>query len=145
MELSPEQRGAAEACGCVMLPATDDQIARLTMQRRIFSVDGRPCLITRHGSGFYETHGTLSAILAAAPHRTTARNAAEAPPAFAPEPSPRAEAAEAEAEAAADLLAEVEASGGNEGSKVRMIKRRTSQPRTPRWSNAGAERRGRMK
>ena len=30
LELSPEQRGAAEACGCVMLPATDDQIARLT-------------------------------------------------------------------------------------------------------------------
>ena len=59
LELTPDQLRAAEACGCVFLPATDEQVGRLSMQRRVFRIDGRPFLATRDGGGFFETHATL--------------------------------------------------------------------------------------
>lgn len=64
LELTHEQRAAAEACGCAFIPATDEQVRRLTMQRRVFRSDGRAVLAMREG-GYFETHGTLAALLAA--------------------------------------------------------------------------------
>ncbi len=63
MELTPDQRAAAEACGCVFLPATDEQVGRLSMQRRVFRIDGKPFMATRDGGGFFETQGTLSVLI----------------------------------------------------------------------------------
>ena len=63
MELTSDQRAAAEACGCVFLPATDEQVGRLSMQRRIFRVGGKPFMATRDGGGFFETQGTLSVLI----------------------------------------------------------------------------------
>ncbi len=61
MELTPGQLRAARARGCVLTPATDDQVRRLSMQRRIFQVDGLPFVAAR--DGFFETHGTLAALI----------------------------------------------------------------------------------
>ena len=63
MELTPDQLAAARACGCVFLPATDEQVGRLSMQRRVFRIDGRPFVATRDGGGFFETHGTLTLLI----------------------------------------------------------------------------------
>ncbi len=63
MELTPEQRATAEACGCVFLPANDEQVGRLSMQRRVFRIDGRPFVATRDGGGFFETHATLLPLI----------------------------------------------------------------------------------
>jgi hypothetical protein len=62
MELTQEQVEAAKACGCAFFPATEAQVARLSMQRRIFTLDGRPFVATRDGGGFYETHATLALL-----------------------------------------------------------------------------------
>ena len=62
MELTREQRAAAEACGCALVPATEEQVRRLTMQRRVFRLDGEPVLATRDG-GYFETHGTLATLI----------------------------------------------------------------------------------
>ena len=62
MELTRDQRAAAEACGCALVPATEEQVRRLTMQRRVFRLDGEPVLATRDG-GFFETHATLAALI----------------------------------------------------------------------------------
>ena len=58
MELTPNQHRAARACGFTFFPATEAQVQRLTMQRRIFRIDGLPCMATRDGA-YWETHGTL--------------------------------------------------------------------------------------
>ncbi len=63
MELTREQRAAAEARGCVFLPATEAQVARMSMQRRVFRVGGKPFMATRDGGGFFETHGTLALLV----------------------------------------------------------------------------------
>lgn len=63
MELTPDQLGAARACGCVLSPATDDQVRRFAMQRRVFRIDGQPFVATRGGGGLFETHGTLAALI----------------------------------------------------------------------------------
>ena len=63
MELTPDQRAAAEACGCVFLPATDEQVGRLSMQRRVFRIHGSPFVATRDGGGFFETHATLARLI----------------------------------------------------------------------------------
>ena len=63
MELTPDQRTAAEACGCVFLPATDEQVERLSMQRRVFRIDGEPFVATRDGGGFFETFGSLLPLI----------------------------------------------------------------------------------
>ncbi|MBD0275177.1 MAG: hypothetical protein ICV73_25035 [Acetobacteraceae bacterium] len=61
MELTPDQLAAALACGCALAPATEDQVRRLSAQRRVFRFEGRPLVATR--DGFLETHGTLSALI----------------------------------------------------------------------------------
>ena len=63
MDLTEEQVEAAKACGCAFLPATGAQVALLSMQRRVFHVDGKPFMATRDGGGFFETHGTLSLLV----------------------------------------------------------------------------------
>jgi hypothetical protein len=63
VDLTEEQVEAAEACGCAFFPATDAQVARLSMQRRIFHVDGERFMVTRDGGGFFETHGTLTLLI----------------------------------------------------------------------------------
>ena len=63
LELTPDQLRAARACGCVFLPATDEQVGRLSMQRRVFRIDGEPFVATRDGGGFFETHGTLLPLI----------------------------------------------------------------------------------
>ncbi len=89
MELTRDQRAAAEARGCAFVPATEEQVRRLTMQRRVFRLDGEPVLATRDG-GYFETHGTLATLierLAAVPAgRGAAASGAE--PAAASGPGP---------------------------------------------------------
>ena len=63
MELGREQVEAAEAHGCAFVPAGEAQVARLTMQRRIFTLGGRPFVATRDGGGFLETHATLARLI----------------------------------------------------------------------------------
>lgn len=63
MDPTREQVAAAEACGCAFLPATDAEVARLSMQRRVFTLDGRPFLATRDGGGFHKTHATLARLI----------------------------------------------------------------------------------
>jgi hypothetical protein len=62
LDLTREQLAAARAAGCAFFPATEIQVQRLTMQRRIFRLDGKPFMVTRDG-GFYETHGTLLRLI----------------------------------------------------------------------------------
>ena len=63
MDLTQEQVEAAKACGCAFLPATEAQVALLSMQRRVFRLGGEPFVATRDGGGFMETHGTLSLLV----------------------------------------------------------------------------------
>ena len=60
MELTEEQVEAARARGCAFLPAGEAQVARLAMQRRVFTLDGEPFVATRDGGCFLETHATLA-------------------------------------------------------------------------------------
>lgn len=62
MHLSPEDIAAAEACGVNFLPASDAQVQRMAMQRKIFYRAGEPILATR-GDGFFETVGTLQQLI----------------------------------------------------------------------------------
>ena len=63
MALTQEQVEAAEARGCAFLPATDEQVGRLSMQRRVFRIEGRPFVATRDGGGFFETYATLLPLI----------------------------------------------------------------------------------
>jgi hypothetical protein len=78
LDLTRDQLAAAEACGCTTVPATDDHVRRLTVQRRIFRIDGRPHLVVR--GGYNETHATLAALLerhrGGPPHRAAEPSAA---------------------------------------------------------------------
>jgi CspA family cold shock protein len=65
MELTREQYEMARACGCTFFPASEAQVARLSMQNRIFVLNGKPFMATRDGGGFYETHGTLARLIEA--------------------------------------------------------------------------------
>ena len=101
MELTPDRRAAAEACGRVFLPATDEQVGRFSMQRRVFRIDGKPFVATRDGGGFFETHATLLPLIGGqAPGRE--RGAGETPQ----------EAAAADAEVAAEISTEQGAARG---------------------------------
>jgi len=62
VELTPEQASVARACGFAFFPATKVQVQRLTMQKRIFRLDGQPFLATRDGT-YWETHGTLMRLI----------------------------------------------------------------------------------
>jgi hypothetical protein len=63
LELTPDHLRAAQTCGCVFLPATDAQVQRLSMQRRIFRIGGEPFVATRDGGAFLETHATLLPLI----------------------------------------------------------------------------------
>ena len=63
MDLTEEQVEAAKACGCAFLPATEAQVAVLSMQRRVFRIGSNSFVATRDGGGFMETHGTLSLLI----------------------------------------------------------------------------------
>ena len=63
MELTQEQFDAAAACGCNFVPADEAQVARLSMQRRIFTRNGKPFVATRDAGGFHETHTTLALLI----------------------------------------------------------------------------------
>lgn len=76
LDLTREQLEAAEACGCALLPATEAQVGRLTPQRRIFRLDGRP-FVARRPDGFLETHAhPRAADRGPAPHGPDATTAA---------------------------------------------------------------------
>jgi hypothetical protein len=51
MDRRPGQVRAARAAGCTFIAATENQLARLTLRRRIFRIDRVP---HRAGSGVYE-------------------------------------------------------------------------------------------
>jgi DNA-binding protein H-NS len=63
LKLSHDRIAAAKACGIEFPPASPAQVQRLSMQRRVFEIDGRPHLATRDG-GFFETAGTLERLIA---------------------------------------------------------------------------------
>ena len=96
MNLTPEQITAAKAIGCAFFPATEMQVQRLTMQQRVFRVDGKPFLVSRDGS-YYETIGTLRALLAAAAVQARPPQNATVPQDVSrqsePDPAPEAEPA----------------------------------------------------
>jgi hypothetical protein len=62
LHLSPEDIAAAEACGINFLPASEAQVQRLAMQRKVFYRAGEPILATR-GDGLFETAGTLQQLI----------------------------------------------------------------------------------
>ena len=62
MNLSPDQVSAAEFAGVQFLPATPDQIQRLSMQRKVFRVGETAVLATRDGS-LFETAATLTSLI----------------------------------------------------------------------------------
>ena len=121
MELTPDQLRAAEACGCVFLPATDEQVGRLSMQRRVFRIDGRPFMATRDGGGFFETHATLLPLIGGqAPGRE--RGSEESG-------ETAQEAAAADAVAAAEIATEQRGAAGGGAQVVR--RGAAARPRVP--------------
>jgi hypothetical protein len=123
VKLTPEQFKAAKACGCTFFPASEAQVHRFAMQRRIFSIDGQPFVATRDGGGFYETHATLALLIgnqAATGERTSEETVREA------------EAADAET--AGELAAENNA-GRNRAQVVRN--RSSARPRAPWRGSTG--------
>ena len=118
MDLTQEQVEAAQSCGCVFFPATEAQVARLSMQRRIFTLDGKPFLATRDGGGFFETHATLALLIE---NRKPGREPR-------PEETPK-EAEAADAKAAREIVAERGAPGDG-GAQV-VPRRNSARPRAP--------------
>lgn len=118
MELTQDQIAAAQASGCTFLPASDEQVARLTMQRRIFTIDGRPHVATRNDGAVKETHGAVALLIAgeAAPVQETTQ-----------------EALAADAEAALAMAGETAAARGG-AQVVRRGAAAAARPRAP-WRN----------
>ena len=56
------RRAVPRLPNCAFFPATELQVQRLTMQRRIFTVEGKRYLVSRDGS-YFETAGTLRALI----------------------------------------------------------------------------------
>ena len=135
MQLTNEQAETARAEGCRFVPATEAQVRQFSMQRRVFTIDGAPYLAARQ-DGFYETAGTLLALIASAQRR----QAAAAPPAPeepapkepAPEPqletAPVAEAAIVEAEPEPDIEDEGDADLDDAVEPLPRIATRAPQP-----------------
>lgn len=113
MELTPQQIAAAKARGCTFLPATEEQVARLTMQRRIFTIDGQPHVAVRQDEAVKETHGAIALLIQGETPRVD-------------EITPQA----AEAEATLELAGE---SGTSRGGA--QVMRRAGRPRAP-WRGA---------
>src|SRR5215210_5846908 len=63
LRLLYDKVAAARACGIEFPPASPAQVQRLSMQRKVFEIDGQPHLATRDGS-FFETAGTLECLIA---------------------------------------------------------------------------------
>ncbi len=142
LELTPDQLRAARACGCALAPATEDQVRRLSMQRRIFCIGGMPFVAARDG-GFFETHGTLAALIEKhRPWATTERGAeADVTPAQEAAPTP----AQVELDDTGTLAAALGAPTPAEPEVARAernVRRRAaatpSKPRSPRASAAPA-------
>jgi hypothetical protein len=156
LHLTPEQVAAARALGCSFQPATQADIARLTVQRRVFHIDGEPVLATR--DGFLETAGTLAVLiaeglirqrdLAAGQATGEGRGVPDAAPPASPDPTP-VPAPPATPEPPAPPLAPApmppHPEGGADGSLSprTLAAGRSPRPRQPRWLTAGATRRGR--
>ena len=122
MQLTQEQLQAARARGIDFHPATAEQVARLTMQRRIFLLpDGQPHVGSRNGT-VWETHGAVARLIE--------DEAAAQPLAMA---ETLQEAAAADVETAVAMAAE---KGSGRGAQV--IKRG---PGRPRGAWGGAKRR----
>jgi hypothetical protein len=122
LKLSPQQVAAAKARGFALFPASQSQIDRMTMQRRIFEVEGRPHVVSRDGV-YYETHATLAPTLAHLP----AEPVATAPEPSAPaEPPPPPAAALAEPPAAPEPAeaAAAEEAGAEDSTDPRAPRRR---------------------
>jgi hypothetical protein len=115
MELTPEQIAAARARGCTFLPATEEQVARLTMQRRIFTIDGQPHVAIRQDEAVKETHGAVALLIDGGTSRSEETSQ---------------QAAAAEAEVTLELAGETAA--GRSGAQV---VRRAGRPRAP-WRGA---------
>jgi hypothetical protein len=112
MELTQDQLEAAKASGCTFFPATEGQVARLAMQRRIFTIAGKPFVATRDGGGFHETHATL-ALLLEAHERGAASDAGET----------------VQEAAAADAASEQEIAGERGGGGAQEVRRRSAATR----------------
>ena len=120
MELTHEQVEAAKACGCTFFPASEAQVARLSMQRRIFTLDGRPFVATRDGGGFHETHATLALLI---------ETHGKGGPPDAGETAQEAEAADAATER------EIAGERGAGGAQEVRRRRAATRPRAP-WRGA---------
>ncbi|WP_132289756.1 hypothetical protein [Roseicella aquatilis] len=116
MHLTQDQFEAAKASGCIFFPATEGQVARLAMQRRIFIIAGKPFVATRDGGGFHETHATL-ALLLEAYGRGVASDAGET----------------VQEAAAADAASEQEMAGERGAGGAQEVRRRpgTTRPKAP--------------
>jgi hypothetical protein len=121
VELTEEQVAAARARGCVFFPASPEQVARLSMQRRVFTLGGRPFVATRDGGGFHETHATLARLIAPGAPDPSGGGAGETVP----------EAEAADAASAQEIAGERGAGGAQEVRRPRAAAR----PRPP-WRGA---------
>lgn len=152
LDLSSDQVSAAEFVGVEFVPASPDQVNRLSMQRKIFRIDGAPMLATRDG-GFFETAATLTGLIAEGETQRrdmlswqvadTARapepeaELAPVPAAAPPLPPPAAPAEEAVAAIAQPQLGPLDVAPASAEAYQRRA-------RQQRWVTAGAERRGRV-
>jgi hypothetical protein len=71
VQLTQEQVDVATALGCRFVEANEAQVRQFSMQRRVFQIDGKAYLAAR-ADGFYETAGTLIALIAQAMEQTKA-------------------------------------------------------------------------
>jgi hypothetical protein len=85
LQLTTEQVETAKAQGCRFIAASDAQVRQFAMQRRVFQIDGQPFLAARQ-DGFYETAGTLIALIADAIRQR--EDMAPPAPAFASDENP---------------------------------------------------------
>jgi hypothetical protein len=157
LNLSAEQVAAAEAAGCSFLPVPPDALHRYAMQRKIFRIAGRGEVLATRGGGLFETASTLERLIAAAMKERP--DAAPTPPAPAPRavgtPAPRRKPVRPAASGAtvpatdeavtlsADAALPPHAPPGAEPARTLPARRRRWQPDPPRWTTAGAARRGR--
>jgi hypothetical protein len=124
LQLTPEQLGAARACGCAFIPTPSvDALAPAEAEGESSARNGRRA-------------GTAKPRKAKAPPSVSVQPN--------PDTAPAAEAADAPLEAA-DMLAGVQALQ-TRGPGARVVGgQRAGQPPSPRWAIAGKIRRGRIK
>jgi hypothetical protein len=132
-----------------MFPATQGQIDRMTMQRRVFDLDGRPHVVSRDGL-YFETHATLAPVIADAEAFMVAPAPAVVPiPVAVAAPEPLADVAPAvpppapvAIAAALPLLAEAPAGPAEPAAPLRAPRRRlAANPETEGETRKPARRR----